>query len=113
MYKKIVTIIIIFIFLSLIPLTTAFQLPMRQTTEDLGLINRTFIRGFILFPRETNNGETMTFLAIRLHYRTITIDGAINGNIHFRPVSIPNTLTGYSRRIYIIGTFHGTINIAR
>ena len=112
MYKKIITFLTIFLFLTLIPLTMATPSPQKLTMDEQQLIKRTFIRGLILFPRETDNGDTLSFFAIRLHFRTITVNGDTTGNIRFRSVPIPNTLTVYSKRIYIIGTFHGDINVA-
>jgi hypothetical protein len=111
MIKKLPLILILLILLNVFPTVTAVTSPLRTHINDTEVIERTFIRGFILFPRETNNGATRTFFAIRLHYTTFTIDGAAIGNIRLRTVSIPNLLTGYSNRIYIIGTFHGSIDI--
>ena len=111
MIKKLPLILILLILLNIFPTVTALTSPLRTHSNDSELIERTFIRGFILFPRETNNGETLTFFAIRLHYTSFTIDGAAIGNIRLRSVTIPNLLTGYSNRLYIIGTFHGSIDI--
>ncbi len=110
MIKKLPILLVILILVNIIPTVTALNSPIRIPTNQSDIIERTFIRGFILFPRETNNGETLTFFAIRLHYTSYTIDGAAIGNIRLRSVTIPNLLTGYSNRLYIIGTFHGSID---
>jgi hypothetical protein len=109
MNKNIYLILLIILILNLLPTVSAFEGQQAKQAIDPDIINRTFIRGFILFPRETNNGKTLTFYAIRIHYTSYNIDGAVFGNIRLRSVTIPNKLTGYTNRFYIIGTFHGSL----
>jgi hypothetical protein len=110
MAKKSYFVIIGLVTILFIPTTSALPLLIETSDADIEVINRTIIRGLILFPRETNSGKTMTFFAIRLHYTTITLDGVDTGVVRLKSVTIPNKLTGYSNRFYIIGTFRGNLN---
>ena len=109
--KKIIVICCIVLILSIIPTIVGAQLTNKENETNKGLINRTIIRGVALFPRVTNGGNSLTFFAIRVHYRTLTLDGIHSGIIRCRPVTIPNTVSGYIGKCYLMGTFHGKVDI--
>ncbi|MBU0497618.1 MAG: hypothetical protein KKC68_02365 [Candidatus Thermoplasmatota archaeon] len=108
--KKIIVICCIVLLLSIIPTAAGVQLP-KDSEPHNGIINRTIIRGVALFPRVTNGGKSLTFFAVRVHYRTITLEGVLSGIIRCRPVTIPNTVSGFIGKCYLMGTFHGPIDI--
>ncbi len=77
-------------------------------TND-GILDRTMVRGIVLFPRATRGGD-FKFFAIRLHYTTITLGGVKTGSILLRSITLPNIPNGFIGNFYIIGSFRGNLD---
>ncbi|MBE3122797.1 MAG: hypothetical protein IMZ58_11420 [Thermoplasmata archaeon] len=81
-----------------------------QTTAG-GLLDRTTVRGFVLFKRTSDGGKTAHFFAIRLHYSTISVSGErSSGIIRMEPIEIPSAINGYLGHLYVFGSFRGWFN---
>ena len=97
----------------LLPMTTmAIALSADSEPATCGPFDTTSVRGFALYLKMDSSGTTVHYLALRLHYQTITFTGQHNsGVIRMRLVDIPTKITGYRGLVYISATFHGSLNI--
>ena len=114
MKKKLVGIVICLMMLAtILPVTAmATQSAKEPQTEPAGLFDRTTIRGFVLFKRTADGGSSIQFFALRLHYTTLSLTGEReSGVIQFQPIKIPNTLSGFYGKFYIIASFRGSLDI--
>jgi hypothetical protein len=110
MKSKIVGILICMMLLAVVPIAAGIELNKEPQKDPAGLFDRTTVRGLVLFKRTAQGGDTIKFFALRLHYRTISLNGEReSGIIMFQPVSIPNTMTGYYGHFFIMASFRGTL----
>jgi len=77
--------------------------------ETEGLLDRTIIRGVVLFPRSTIGGD-FRFFALRIHYTTFYLGGIKKGTIMLRSVTLSDVPKGIVGDFYIIGTFRGNLD---
>ena len=112
MKKELIGILICMMMLATIPIVAGIQLDTNPTTtETTGPFDKTFIRGIILFPRLASGGKEINFLAVRVHYRTISLVETKEGVLKLQRVTIPNELNGILGKFYIFGTFQGELGI--
>ena len=96
------------VLLAAIPVAAGITIP-KEKPDTSGILDMTIIRGFVLFKRTTDNGRTLRFFALRVHYTTIGLGGFKSGVLKFRPMFIPNSLRGMYARFYIFAIFHGDV----
>ena len=77
--------------------------------EPTGILDRTIIRGVVLFPRSTFGGE-FRFFAARIHYTTIYLGGIKSGTIMLRSITLPSIPNGFIGNFYIMGSFRGNLD---
>jgi hypothetical protein len=88
--------------------TTTISEP--QTTTS-GPLDRTYVRGIVLYKGTSDHRNTLNYFAIRLHYTTINIFGEHStGVIRMEPVAIPSSIHGHIGYMYISGSFWGWFN---
>jgi hypothetical protein len=109
MKKKVIGILVCMMLLALIPMAAGMTCETSQS-ESTGLLDKTTIRGIVLFPRLKDGGKTVTFLAVRLHYRTTNLGETRTGVLRVAHVEIPNNFNGYMGKFYIFGTFRGALD---
>jgi hypothetical protein len=95
--------------LAAIPMAAGITIPKDDKSQPSNLLDVTILRGIVLFKRTTDNGRTLQFFAIRVHYTTIGIGGFKSGVLRLRPMAIPNSLRGMYVRFYIFSIFHGDV----
>jgi hypothetical protein len=95
--------------LAAIPMAAGITIPKDDKSQPSNLLDVTILRGIVLFKRATDNGKTLQFFALRVHYTTIGISGFKSGVLKLRPLSIPNSLRGMYIRFYIFAIFHGDV----
>ena len=97
---------------TILPITAmANTIVSEPKTTASGLLDRTSVRGFVLFKRTSDGGKTYHFFAIRLHYSTISITGERSyGILRMQPVEIPSSFTGFIGHMYIFVSFRGWFN---
>lgn len=93
----------------MIPATAGIPLKTPANPEPAGKLEKTFVHGFVLFPR-VGLRSNLKFFAIRIQYRTLNIRGLFTGTIRARPIEIPADFTGYRGHCYICGTFNGNLD---
>lgn len=114
MKRKFVGIVICVMMLAtILPITAmAKQVASDPKTDPAGLFDKTIIRGIVLFKRTSDYGSSVRFFAIRLHYFTISLSGEReSGVIKFQPITIPNTLSGFYGKFYIVASFRGNLGL--
>ncbi len=114
MKRKIIGIAICVMMLAtILPITAmAKQVASDPKADPAGLFDKTIIRGIVLFKRTTDGGSSVRFFAMRLHYLTISLSGErVSGIIKFQPITIPNTLSGFYGKFYIIASFRGNLGL--
>jgi len=114
MKKKIMSILMATILLAMIPVVAGVTTTPTEPTPEptTGLFDKTTIRGVVLFPRLTAGGQNIRFFALRLHYRTMSLNGEhYSGVVFLQPISIPNDFSGFMGKAYIFVTFKGSLNI--
>jgi len=98
---------------TLLPITalaTTFHSSSQPVTT--GILDRTTVRGFVLYLGRSPSGTITHFFALRLHYFTITLSGEHeSGVIRLRPIDIPTRINGYQGRLYIFASFRGSLNV--
>jgi len=110
MNLKIVGIFVCIMILTTIPVAAGMKFKTAQREESTALFGKTIIRGLALFPRITKTGNIILF-AIRLSFKTFSIEGLTRGVIKLQQLEIPKNFNGYFGRFYIYGTFIGTLNL--
>ena len=112
MKHKIVGILIcVMMLVTILPITALATNASEPQTAGSGTLGRTTVRGFVLFKRTSDGGKISHFLAIRLHYSTISISGErSSGIIRMEPVEIPTSINGYMGQVFIVGSFRGWFN---
>jgi len=114
MKKKLVGIIVCVMMLAtILPLTAMAQQATTEPQKDpAGLFDHTFIRGFVMFKRIADEGNSVRFYALRLHYFTVSLNGEHeSGVLRMQPITIPNTLTGFYGKHYIVASFRGNLGL--
>jgi len=113
MKKKIMSILMATILLAVVPVVAGVSTtPTEPTPEPTGLFDKTTIRGVVLFPRLTAGGQNIRFFALRLHYRTISLNGEhYSGVVFMQPIQIPNDFSGFMGKAYIFVNFRGSLNL--
>ncbi|MEM0466150.1 MAG: hypothetical protein QXX20_00900 [Candidatus Thermoplasmatota archaeon] len=109
MKKKILGIIMCMLLIGVLPNIAAMTCTPQPDEQPTGIFDRTFIRGFILFPRVSRFGDTMKFFALNLHYRTTNLLGTISGTMRLKRIEIPLEFHGFRGNFYIFGTFKGNL----
>jgi len=113
MKKKLVGILIcVMMLVTILPITAlANTIVSEPKTTASGLLDRTSVRGFVLFKRTSDGGKTNHFFAIRLHYFTISVSGErTSGIIKMKPIELPSQIKGYLGQLYISVSFRGWFN---
>jgi hypothetical protein len=96
--------------LAAIPMAAGMAIPKENKTQTTGLLDITILRGIVLFKHVTDNGKTLRFFAVRVHYMTMgPLTGFKTGVLKLRPVAIPNSIRGMFVRFYIFSVFHGDV----
>jgi len=110
MKKKVIGILVCMMMLAMIPLAAGLdvekQLPEKDTT---GGLDKTLIRGIVLFPRSSMGGD-FKFFAVRVHYTTISLGGIKSGTILLQRISLPEIPTGIVGNFYLMGSFRGNLD---
>ena len=117
--RKIIGILVCMMLMAMIPAATGLSCDTETPTEiksisnnepePEGFFDRTIIRGFVLFPRSTFDGE-FRFFAVRIYYTTIYLGGVKSGTIMLRSMSLSNIPNGFIGNCYIIGSFRGNLD---
>ena len=116
MKKKLIGILVCMMMLALIPAAAGFNCKPEQTeTKPLSdielddLFGRTVIRGVVLFPRATRNGD-FKFFAVRIHYNTLYMGGVKSGTIVGKSITLSNIPNGFIGSFYLFGSFRGNLD---
>lgn len=107
MKKKIIGIMVCMMMLAMIPIASGANFC--SDAGETGPLDKTFIRGIVLFPRPSVNGKNLVFFAFRLHYRTTNMFDPEVGVLRLQRVTIPRDLQGYVGKFYIFGSFKGSL----
>ena len=107
MKRKVLGILVCMMMLALIPVAAGLTTELEPQTT--GVLDKTTVRGIVLFPRLSFGGKNIVFFALRLHYRTVGVAESQTGIIRCQRVSIPNDLNGFMGNFYIFGTFRGNV----
>jgi hypothetical protein len=97
--------------LTTIPTVAGLNFNFESKCEITDVVARTTVRGIILFPRISQDGKTINFLAIRISFRTIRPDGIIHGIEKLHRFQIPKNFNGYLGKYFIYGSFMGCLEI--
>jgi hypothetical protein len=111
MKSKAIGILVCMMMLATIPIAAGLNCEIGSKCGTTGIFNKTIIRGIVLYPRISQDGKTINFLALRLSFRTIYLDGITHGLVKFQRIQIPNNFKGYFGNFYIFGTFRGSLDI--
>ena len=111
MKSKVVGILVCMMMLATIPIAAGLNSEVGYECGTTGIFDKTIIRGIVLFPKVSQDGKTINFLALRLSFRTIYLDGITHGIVKFQCIQIPSNFKGYFGKFYIIGTFRGSLDI--
>jgi len=111
MNKKIVAIVLCFVFLATIPLAagkqTATEQQINDPQEPQGFLGRTYVRGLILGYK--TQGLWTTFYAVFCHFKTVyLLREPVSGYYMFEQVQFLGKIRGHIGMFYINGIFHGT-----
>ena len=118
MKKKIIGILVCIMLMAMIPVAAGLNCETQTTEiksisdngpEPEGLLDRTIIRGIVMFPRATRDGD-FKFFAIRLHYTTIALGEVKTGSILLRSITLPNVPNGLIGNFYILCSFRGNLD---
>ena len=110
MKLKILGILISLMILTTIPIAAGMNIDIAQQKKSTALLGKTYIRGIVLFPRISKDGNILLF-AIRLSFKTFSYEGLTRGVIKLQQLQIPKNFNGFFGRFYIYGTFIGTLNL--
>ena len=111
MKSKVVGILVCMMMLTTIPIAAGLNSEVGYKCGTTGIFDKTIIRGIVLFPRVSQDGKTINFLALRLSFRTIEPDGITYGVVKLHRFQIPNNFKGYLGNFYIFGSFRGSLDI--
>lgn len=111
MKSKVVGVLVCMMMLATIPIAAGLNCKVGSKCETTDIIAKTTIRGIVLFPRISQDGKTINFLAIRLAFRTIKPDGITHGMVKLHRFQIPKNFNGYLGNYYIFGSFIGCLSI--
>ena len=109
MKRKLIGILMCTLLLAAIPVAAGMTIPKQEKAQTTGILDFTILRGIVLFKRVTDNGKTLQFFAVRVHYTTFGLSGFKTGVLKLRPVAVPNSLRGMFARFYIFSMFHGSV----
>lgn len=119
MKKKVVGILICMMLMTMIPGAAGLNYNIDATEETKviyddepeteGLLDKTVIRGVVLFPRSTLGGE-FKFFALRIHYTTVYLGGVKKGTVMLRSITLHNIPNGIIGNFYIAGMFRGNLD---
>jgi len=120
MKKKVVGILVCMMLVTMIPGAAGLNYDTDATEEETkviyddepeteGLLDKTIIRGVVLFPRSTLGGE-FKFFALRIHYTTIYLGGVKKGTIMLRSITLRNVPNGIISNFFIVGMFRGNLD---
>jgi len=118
MKKKVIGILVCMMLMAVMPAaaglncdteTTETKIIFNNEPEPEGLLDKTIMRGVVLFPRSTFGGE-FRFFALRIHYTTIYMGGIKSGTILLRSITLPSIPNGFIGNFYIIGSFRGNLD---
>lgn len=113
MNLKIVGISVCIMMLATITIVSGVNNNVEPQREIIGIFDKTIVRGIVLFPRISPEGETINFFALRLSYKTINFGGITSGVIKLKPVQMPTNFNGYLGKFYIFGSFRGCLDIQK
>jgi len=103
--------ICVMMLVTILPITALAINASEPQTAGSGTLGRTTVRGIVMFKRTSDGGKISHFLAIRLHYSTISVSGErSSGIIRMEPIEIPSSINGYLGQMYIVGSFRGWFN---
>ena len=111
MKSKVVGILVCIIMLATIPIAAGLNCEIEPECKTTDIFAKTTIRGIVLFPRISQDGKTINFLALRLSFRIIEPDGITYGVVKLHRFQIPNNFKGYLGNFYIFGSFRGSLDI--
>jgi len=111
MRSKVVCILVCMMLITIIPIAAGMNIKNKPVSQISDVLAKTTIRGIVLFPKISPDGKTINFFAIRLHFRTIDIDGINYGVVKLHYFQIPKNFNGYFGNYYIFGSFRGKLNI--
>ncbi len=111
MKSKVVGILVCMMMLATIPIAAGLNSEVGYECGTTGIFDKTIIRGIVLFPKVSQDGKTINFLALRLSFRTIEPDGITYGVVKLHRFQIPNNFKGYLGNFYIFGSFRGSLDI--
>ena len=107
MKRKEVGILVCMMLLAMIPIAAGIDVcPEKDTT---GPLDRSVVRGIVLFPRPSANGKNIVFFAIRLHYTTVNLGETQSGVLRLQRVVIPRDVNGFVGKFYIFASFKGSL----
>ena len=75
MKLKVVNFFFCIMILITIPIVQGLNIKNIPDYQIPDVLTRTAIRGIVLFPRISSDGKTINFFAIRMNYRTISLEG--------------------------------------
>ena len=97
--------------LMLIPITSGMSTNQKPETKPLG-VNWAFVRGIITRPDYFNGGNSVTFRAIYVHYKThgfgISKEGVLHG---LQKIVLPNDYIGILNHHNVFAKFNGRMEI--
>ena len=111
MKSKVVGVLVCMMMLATIPIAAGLNCEIEPECKTTDIFAKTTIRGIVLFPRISQDGKTINFLAIRLNFRTIEPDGINYGVVKLHRFQIPKNFNGYLGNYYIFGSFRGSLII--
>lgn len=111
MKLKLLGFLVCMIVLITMPIASGLNYDITPECKIKDALAKTTIRGIVLFPKISQDGKTINFLAIRLHFRTIDVDGFSSGIVKLHYFQIPNNFNGFFGNFYIFGSFRGKLSI--
>jgi hypothetical protein len=110
MKKKTIGIFLCLMMMAAIPAAAGLCVETEQPDEgQTGVLDKTIIRGIVLFPRSSVGGK-FSFFALRIHYTTIGIGGLTSGTLKLRRINLPTNPHGYVGKCFVYLTFRGNLD---
>jgi hypothetical protein len=110
MKKKVIGILVCVMVLAMMPMAAGLGVEKESSvTGPTQYLDKTLIRGIVLFPRSSIGGD-FKFFAVRLHYTTISLGGIKCGTILLRSITLPDIPTGFVGNFYLMGSFRGNLD---
>jgi hypothetical protein len=109
--KKILAIFMCMLLIALIPVAAGTNDQTKPKDPQAADIGYTHIMGLITKPKLVNNGHSLEFRCIWVHYMTHGIGEKMTGNLHMmQKLILPNDFTGYIRSHMIMARFSGELH---